>query len=100
MSLKDKVLVEIENLRGNARFPSVLDICYSGEATDCAKRLGVGRHDTEEVLTAVKRLHEDGKVKFVYRWGYTWVVPSWKSDIKDEELIQNPTDRPYNWEQL
>ena len=94
-----KVLQEIESQCGNARFPCPVSLCYSGEPTPACERLGISHYDEDKVYKAIKQLHTDGKIKYVERWGYSWVVPEWM-DVSADEVVENPSGVPYNWERL
>jgi hypothetical protein len=97
----EKVLTEINRQsRHGARFPCPVDLMYYGKLTDAAKRLELDSCDDRPVMESVKRLHSSGRVKFVFRYGYTWVVPNGFPGVKPEELIDNPTDAPYYWGNL
>lgn len=99
-SFNDKVYREIENQGGNSRFPCPVSLCYSGEATKAAERLGISKYDEEAIHKAVKELQKAGRVKLVYRYGYTWVVPSWMSTPPNSEVLETPTDFFGNWQAL
>lgn len=95
-----KVYHEIENQGGNSRFPCPIQLAYRGESTKAAERIGVSQYDDEAIYKAVKELQEAGKVKLVYRWSYTWVVPSWMDTPPNSEVLDTPTDFFGNWEAL
>jgi len=96
-----KVLSEIKRQQSHgARFPCPVGLMYMGELTEAAERLGLKDCDDRPVMEAVKRLHKAGEVKFVYRWGYTWVLPKGYPGIQSSELTDSPTDAPYYWDDL
>lgn len=95
---------------GGARFPSPVPLWYRGEPTIHAKSIGLvvdGKVvlDAERrVYAAVKKLHAEGEVTFLFRFGYTWVVPSRSHEILNpragDEHLTRPTDAPYYWDEL
>lgn len=105
---------------GGARFPSPVPLWYGGEPTRHAVELGLvspASHVTKpgqagavvldaerRVHAAVKRLHAEGEVIFLSRFGYTWVVPSDHPEITNpragDERLARPTAAPYYWDEL
>ena len=95
---------------GGARFPSPVPLWYHGEPTrhafDCDLVVdGKVVLDAERrVHAAVKRLHAEGEVTFLLRFGYTWVVPSRSPEIlkprAGDEHLARPTGAPYYWDEL
>jgi hypothetical protein len=105
-----KVYEMIRWMPGGARFPYPIPLMYAGRPTPEASDLGWGDENEElggwgefeqAVFTCVKRLHEAGRVIFISRHGYTWVVPPYV-DHEPEELVDEPdmVNRPYNWDRL
>lgn len=95
---------------GGARFPSPVPLWYRGEPTHHALHCGLivdGKVvlDAERrVYAAVKKLHAEGEVTFLFRFGYTWVVPSRSPEVLNpragDEHLARPTDAPYYWDEL
>lgn len=105
-----QLILNITRHRGGSRFPNPLPLCDRGEPTPYAKALeplaaeGWKLNSERQVHAAVKRLHKAGEVKFLSRYGYTWVIP------KDHPLPPRAGDtivdapegcnKPYYWEEL
>ena len=95
---------------GGARFPSPVPLWYRGDPTYHAGWCGLVDNgkvvlDAERrVYAAVKRLHAEGEVIFLFRFGYTWVVPSRSPEILNpragDEHLARPTDAPHYWDEL
>ena len=95
---------------GGARFPSPVPLWYRGEPTHYAITLGLVDNgkvvlDAERrVYAAVKKLHAEGEVTLLFRFGYTWVVPSRSPEVLNpragDEHLARPTDAPHYWDEL
>ena len=58
---------------------------------------------TEAINHAVKRLHEAGRVRFLRRFGYVWLIASGQKTIArdgDEECATPGADGPHDWDRL
>ena len=125
-SFIDAVLQEIRSCSGGARWPSPVGYtAFQGKATPCGLRLGAlpdephrfFNHPTvdrgygpqevfvgEAIDYAVKQLHEAGKVHFLWRYGYVWIIagPRTNHRMRDgDEWLDTPGGSgPNNWDRL
>jgi len=96
--MNDELFLEmVANEPGGARFPNVIQLVYSGQPTP--QSVCLGNPTEREVFSAVKRLHAAGHLKYVRRYGYTWVVKT-SYPASADEVIPTPEakDLPYYWE--
>lgn len=105
-----QLILNITRHRGGSRFPNPIPLCYCGEPTDYAKALeliaaeGWKLNSERLVHAAVKRLHKAGEVRFIARFGYTWVVPKdhYLAPLAGDAVVDAPEgcNKPYYWEEL
>lgn len=98
-----------------SRFPTPLAVMVDGQSTPLAMTIadraridtsaGGSRwvYDVEnEIMRAVRQLHHDGRVVFVWRYGYTWIVPAGHTLRESDEVTDGPqqVNRPWYWSKL
>jgi hypothetical protein len=91
--------------RGGSRFPSPVPTCYYGELTEFGARwvakLSIAQWGINRaVLKAVKDLQKEGRIKFLRRHGYTWVVPVYYEEQKGDEVTDSAGDVPHYYDEL
>jgi len=110
-----EMIVESTQRGPGARWPAgeIVDYMLYGEATPKGRRLlqALGWDEDRAssldrvIEPVVKRLHQEGRVVFVDRHGYVWVVPEserrWQN-VKESEIVDRPdaVNAPFNWDSL
>jgi hypothetical protein len=106
---------------GGARWPSPVSLMLFGKPTDEAVALGAdakgyhflpdrvplnyaeGANFDTVVMHAIKRLHQNGKIKFLERFGYTWVIPAsaQPTPMDGDKWVDDPgPDAPFYWKDI
>ena len=94
-----------------ARFPSPLRLIDAGRPTDlaaaAARMAGLAMTDgwvyelEREVMRAIKQLHHDGRVTYLWRFGYTWIVPAgWPAKDGEEAPGPQRVNEPHYWSSI
>jgi len=120
--------------QGGSRWPTPVAIEFCGKATSAGTLLGCDPHHPSKFLPgkapldfvpkvhtydaierAIKRLHAEGEVKFLRRWGYVWVIPMDPDTgkpiriegphqpgcVEGDEWVADPgSDGPFNWSKM
>jgi len=120
--------------QGGSRWPTPVATEFCGKATSAGTLLGCdpdrpfyfrrGKapadmppppHVSNAIERAIKRLHAEGEVKFLRRWGYVWVIPMDPDTskpiriegthqpgcVEGDEWVDDPGSAgPFDWDRL